>query len=100
MIETIFSILAACITIYVAGLLIREQNKNQEKTKELEKKVENSLKEIEEAVTLLTNEPPIECTLTYLELRMESLNKCINLVKTPKYRRNKYVKCKKNFTDD
>lgn len=100
MVETILSILAACITIYIAGLLVRKQNKCHETTEELKEQATSSLKEIEESVKLLINEEPIECTLSYLEIRMESLNKCLNLIKSPKYRRNKNVKRQKNFTDD
>lgn len=102
MIETILALLAACITIYISGLLVRKQNKIQEETKELANIKKNSLEEIEEEVKLLLNEDTKERTLSYLETRMESLNKCLSIVKNPKYRdrRNNNVKRKKHFTDD
>lgn len=100
MVETILSILAACVTIFIAGLLVRKQNKHHETTQELNTKIEHSLKEIEENVILLTNEDLTECTLSYLELRMESLNKCLSIVKNPKFRRDKNVKHKKNLAND
>lgn len=98
--ETILLLLSACVTIYIAGLLIKKQDKHHEETKELNDEVLYSLEEIKDEVTLLTNEEPTECTLSYLEMRMDSLNKCLSIIKNPKYRRNKHVKRKKNFADD
>lgn len=101
MLETILALLAACITIFIAGLLVKKQEENRESTKELDEYRQDSLANIANEVKALTGEPPEECTLAYLERRIEIFNKTIQIVQTPTYtRRNKNVKRQKNFADD
>lgn len=100
MLEVIFSILAACLTIFIAGLLVRRQNECHEKTLEIYNKNQQSMNDIIETVELLTKESEVECSLTYLEKRIDLLNKSLNIIITPKQRRIKNGKRKKNFTDD
>lgn len=103
MIETIFALIAACVTIFIAGLLVDKQNKCSKTRKELDDQILYSLNDIANEVALLTSEPETEASLSYLELRMESLNKCLrNIPKSPKPRdrRMKHDKRKKNFAND
>lgn len=101
MLETILAILAAAITIFIAGLLVRKQNEFHEVTEELNKQNNNSLEGIAAEVEVLTGKKPLDSKITYLEHRMDIFNKTLNIVKKPTYkRRNKNVKRKKDFADD
>lgn len=101
MLETIFSILAAIITMVIAGRLVKKQNQLTEKTEELNCIAKDNLENLAVGITALTGTKAIECSITYLECRLDTFNQTLNVVKKPTYkRRNRNVKCKKNFTDD
>lgn len=103
MFETIFALLAACVTIFIAGLLVRKQNETHEKTKELQNEVASNFDNIRNEVAALISEDPAECTLAYLERRVDILDESIRFVRTPTdKRRAKHdkPKSKKYFTDD
>lgn len=100
MVEIIFELLAACGTIFIAGLFIRKLEKCHETTLDMNEEVQTSLKKISESVTLLTREPQIEANLSYLESRIKNLNNCLSIIKSPKDRRTKHAKHKKNFVYD
>jgi len=105
MFEVIFSTLAAIVTIFIAGLLIRKQNRCQEMREELEKQVSDGMESIVLQVAVLTNEEPAEHNLTYLENRMEKLNACLRLAHNHNYgkpdkRRKDNAKRKKYAAND
>ena len=100
-IENFVAFLFASFSIFVAGLLVRKQNKIIEETKKLNKEIENSLEEVANEVDILIGEEPSERTLTYLEKRMETFNKTLLSVgKIINRRENRNVKRKKNITND
>lgn len=101
MLETIFAICAAVITVIIAGLLVRMQNKHEAEVKELNEQVKDSLENIAAEVTVLMGEEPSECTLLYLEQRMDHFNQTLYTVqKRAHIRRDRHVKRKKNFAND
>lgn len=101
MLETILVILAAVITIFIAGLLVHKQEQHHKSIEELSIKTKESLEELVTEVAILTREEPAEYSLGYLERRMEIFTKTLDIVKKPTYiRRNKNVKRTKNPTND
>lgn len=101
MFETVFALLAAMVTIIIAGILVRKQNERYEKLKHLDDMVEDSMEQIICEAVCLTREEPAERSLGYLEKRMKSFNDTLDIVCKPTYpRRGKRVKYKKDFTNN
>jgi len=105
MFEVGFALIAALIVIFVAGMLVRWQNKRQQRIDALRDQIENESKEAAAELEALTGKKVIEYSLPHLENSMDALNKCLNDVAnaTPsrlERRRKKGVKSKKNVAND
>lgn len=107
MLDTILALIAAMITIFIAGLLVKKQQRCHAKEQALKKQIENNLESIVNEVENLTGGETIETSLIYLEKRITRLTDSIALTKAisnrdSEYerRKNKRAKTKKHFTDD
>ena len=95
MLYTTFAILAAFLTIFIAGLLVKKQNKCHETRIKVEENNTLRLLTLSDEVTSLTNEASSENTLLYLEKRVELFNDSIRLIQKPN-NRNFYKRRPKN----
>lgn len=105
--ETTLAIMAAMLTIFIAGLLVKKQRRCHEHEQELKKKVEDGLESIANEVEILTGGEPVDASLIYLEKRIKKLNDSIALTRAISYRdpesergRIKRGKGKKYFAND
>lgn len=106
MLETILSILAAAIVIFVAGLLVRWQNKQEVELEELGNEIDEAFGEAVINYRSLTGEDPTEETISGLENDLAKLNNRLLQIKEESHQhslersKHRYVKRKKGFTDD
>lgn len=101
MLETIFALMAAVITMIVSGLLAQKQNESREKIKAYKEENVEKMEDIIYEVKILTGKEAPECSIQYLEERIKMLNNTIGVIRTQKYkRRDKNVERKKDITDD
>lgn len=101
MFETVFVISAAGCTIVIAGLLVRRQARNEEKTKNLQEAAKDSLASITTDVAVLTSKDIPEATIDYVEKRLKTFRNTLDMINYPnRKRRGKFVKRQKDVTDD
>lgn len=87
MLETVFALLAAVVAMIISGILVKSQNKNREELKDLTNEKQERMENIAIEVETLTRKEPVECTLDYLEQRIDAFDDIIILIKVPTYKK-------------
>lgn len=106
MANILLCILAAVLVIFVAGLLVRWQNKQELASKELSDEITNAFGEAVVNYHSITGEDPKEETIECLEKDIKCFNDSLRQVMVVENdqpyerRKSRYVKRKKNFAND
>jgi len=108
MVEIILAMIAAIITIVLAGLLVKKQERCHSMREDLERRSKEGLETVVEEAQVLIKDETVERSLDYLEKRMKELNDMLGLINAPnptrenERRRAKSAKpkAKKHFKHD